>query len=446
MSKEHVMRESLRVLIVEDSEDDARLVLRELRHSGYEPVFERVDSEAAMRKALADKHWDLILSDYMIPGFGGMEALRIAKESGLDLPFILVSNKVSEETLVEAMRAGAMDFVMKDRLSRLGPVVKRELADAAARREVIAEHKRAEDALRDSEQKYRTLADSSPALIWASGTDKLCNYFNQPWLRFTGRTLEQEMGNGWAEGMHPDDFVQCLATYTGAFDRREPFSMEYRLRRHDGEFRWVRDDGCPRYDSKGEFIGYLGYVMDITDRRRAEDALLKSERDLKEAQRLAQIGSWDWDAATDTITWSDEYYRIYGFDPAQRPPGYVDHLKAYTPESAARLDAAVKRSMQTGEPYELDLELVGTEKTSRWVTARSETKRDAQGRIVGLRGTAQDITVRKHAEQSIAAQLDELRRWHALNLDREERLMELKHEVNELLGRLNESVRYPSAE
>jgi len=145
----------------------------------------------------------------------------------------------------------------------------------------ITERKRAESAWRESEQNYRSLADSAPALIWTSGTDKLCNYFNQPWLNFTGRTLEQELGNGWAEGVHPDDSAQCLATYVGAFDRREPFSVEYRLRRHDGEFRWMRDDGCACYDSSGEFIGYLGYVMDITERKQSEIALTHANRALR---------------------------------------------------------------------------------------------------------------------------------------------------------------------
>jgi PAS domain S-box-containing protein len=131
------------------------------------------------------------------------------------------------------------------------------------------------------------------------------------------------------------------------------------------------------------------------NRDRSEESLLISENNLKEAQRLGRLGSWDWDATTDTITWSEEYYYIFGFDPTQRPPGYEEHLKVYTPESAARLDAAVKRNLQTGEPYELDLEIAGTKSLCRWITARSETKRDAQGKIIGLRGTAQDISERK---------------------------------------------------
>ena len=134
----------------------------------------------------------------------------------------------------------------------------------------------AEKALRESEQNYRTLADNGRALIWTSDTDKLCNYFNVPWLEFTGRTMEQEMGNGWAEGVHPDDFERCLDIYTGSFDKRERFSMEYRLRRHDGEYRWLLDDGAPRYDSNGQFIGYIGYCLDINERKQVELDLMQS--------------------------------------------------------------------------------------------------------------------------------------------------------------------------
>ena len=137
----------------------------------------------------------------------------------------------------------------------------------------ISERKAAESLLVEHELQYRTLADSGQALIWMAGTDKLCNYFNKVWLEFTGRSMEQEWGNGWAEGVHPDDFQRCLDAYVAAFDRREKFSITYRLRRHDGEYRWLQDDGCPRYDSKGGFIGYIGYCLDVTERMQAEEEL-----------------------------------------------------------------------------------------------------------------------------------------------------------------------------
>jgi diguanylate cyclase (GGDEF)-like protein/PAS domain S-box-containing protein len=136
-----------------------------------------------------------------------------------------------------------------------------------------AELRREMEVRRESEQQYRTLADSGQALIWAADTDKLFNYFNKAWLDFTGRVLEQELGNGWVDGVHPDDSQRCLDVYMSSFDRREKFSMDYRLRRYDGEYRWIRDDGCPLYNSEGEFIGYIGYCLDITGRKQDEDLI-----------------------------------------------------------------------------------------------------------------------------------------------------------------------------
>ncbi len=124
--------------------------------------------------------------------------------------------------------------------------------------------------LKDREFNYRTIVNSGQALIWTSGTDKLCDYFNEVWLKYTGRTIEQEIGNGWAEGVHPEDFDYCLDVYVTAFDKRVPFSMIYRLRRADGQYRWLLDEGSPRYNNAGVFIGYVGHCLDITEHKLSE--------------------------------------------------------------------------------------------------------------------------------------------------------------------------------
>jgi PAS domain S-box-containing protein len=147
----------------------------------------------------------------------------------------------------------------------------------------ITERRLAEQAVRESEERFRLVANTAPVMIWMSGTDKLCNYFNQPWLDFTGRSIEEELGNGWAEMVHPEDFQACLHTYNESFDRREPFEMQYRLRRHDGEYRWLVDIGVPRLDSNGSFAGYIGSCIDITDRKLAEEAMADIGRRLIEA-------------------------------------------------------------------------------------------------------------------------------------------------------------------
>ena len=146
----------------------------------------------------------------------------------------------------------------------------------------ISERKRAEEALHESEERFRTMADTAPVMIWMSGTDKLCTFFNKGWLDFTGRALEQELGNGWAEGVHREDFDRCLGVYCNAFDARQEFTMEYRLRKYDGEYRWILDHGVPRFASDGTFLGYIGSCIDLTERRRGEEALEKERAFLRQ--------------------------------------------------------------------------------------------------------------------------------------------------------------------
>jgi PAS domain S-box-containing protein len=153
----------------------------------------------------------------------------------------------------------------------------------ARRREAEIQLANSFETVRESERRFRLVANTAPVLIWMSGPDKLCNYFNQPWFEFTGRPLEAELGNGWSEGVHPEDLKNCLDTYARAFDLRESFKMQYRLRRHDGEYRWLLDLGVPRLNPDGFFAGYIGTCIDVTDRKLAEEALAGVGRRLIEA-------------------------------------------------------------------------------------------------------------------------------------------------------------------
>lgn len=146
----------------------------------------------------------------------------------------------------------------------------------------LTERKQAELSLRESEARFRNLADTAPVLIWMSGLDQGYFYFNKPWLDFTGRSLAQEFGDGWIEGVHPDDVQFCTETYRTAFDARKPFKMEYRLRRFDGEYRWLIDIGVPRFTIDGEFLGYIGTGVDITDRKQAESAIQQLNETLEQ--------------------------------------------------------------------------------------------------------------------------------------------------------------------
>src|SRR6266487_4993817 len=185
----------------------------------------------------------------------------------------------------------------------------------------VTDRKSGEAALRESEERFRVVADSAPVLIWMSGLDKLCTFFNKPWLEFTGRTIEQEMGNGCADGVHPDDFQSCFKTYVEAFDAREPFVMQYRLRRHDGEYRWISDSGVPRYDAQKNFAGYIGSCMDVTELINKEQALRESEERMSLAADAAGLIMWTWDIRRDEVSLSDKDRAFFGFSPREKLNG-----------------------------------------------------------------------------------------------------------------------------
>jgi PAS domain S-box-containing protein len=145
----------------------------------------------------------------------------------------------------------------------------------------ITGQKRTEQALRESEQRYQAITDASPVMTWMSGTDKLCFYFNKGWLDFVGRAQEQEVGNGWTENVHPDDFDRCLQVYVRNFEARRPFEMEYRLRHRSGQYRWILDRGLPRYAPDGTFEGYVGGCLDINDRKEAAEKLRIADESLR---------------------------------------------------------------------------------------------------------------------------------------------------------------------
>ncbi|HYA86240.1 MAG TPA: PAS domain S-box protein [Nitrospirota bacterium] len=228
-------------------------------------------------------------------------------------------------------------------------------------------------------------------------------FLNSAFIKTFGYTLEDIPNlELWLRRAYPDEVYRrkvqetwdkAVAKATAGSQTIE--SIPYNVTCKNGEVRIVEIFGVP--------IGHKNLVLlnDITVRKRVEDTLRLRETQLNEAQRLAHIGSWDWDAVRDIIWWSDEYYRIYGFDPKKPTPNYEEHKKVYTAESAERLDAAVKRAMETGEPYEFDLELAHPTETTHWITARGEAKRNTKGEIWGLRGTAQNTTERKKIEEAL---------------------------------------------
>jgi PAS domain S-box-containing protein len=194
---------------------------------------------------------------------------------------VRVEEALKNRTEIEPMEAAVR---CKDGSSRYTEFHFSPLADSNIVSFVdLTERNQAQTVLQESEERFRHVANTAPVMIWMAGADKLCTYFNSPWLQFTGRPFEEELGNGWTKGVHPDDLQGCWETYANAFDRRDPFQMEYRLRRFDGEYRWVFDRGVPRINADGSFSGYIGSCIDVTERKLAQEGLSDMSRKLIEA-------------------------------------------------------------------------------------------------------------------------------------------------------------------
>jgi len=273
------MSRTLRVLVVEDSEDDTLLLIRELRRGGYDPVFQRVDTRADMNNALDRRQWDIVIADYSLPNFSAPEALGLLKERGFDLPFIIVSGSIGEDTAVAAMKSGAHDYIMKDNFARLLPAIARELREAVGRRE----RKKAEEALRESEERYRDLFENANDIIYTLDLEGNFTSFNRTGERITGYSRDEIIGSNFANIVKPgqqDVFHQMLKRKLAG---EEQISYELEIVAKDG--RQILLDVSTRLIYKeGRPVGVQGIARDVTERK-------SLEAQLRQAQKMESIGT-----------------------------------------------------------------------------------------------------------------------------------------------------------
>ncbi len=257
----------LQILIAEDSSADAALLVRALRKAGFDFTHQVVDSEEGYLRCLIPEV-DVIISDYQMPQFGGLRALELLRESGLEIPFIIVSGTIGEDVAVEVMKQGATDYLLKDRLARLGPAVTQALEKGRLRREQC----RASEALRESEERFREVVQNIEQVFWMTNLEKTEMFFvSAAYEKIWGRTCESLYASPmtWLEAIHPEDRGRVLEA---ARHRQSDgdYCEEYRIVRSDGSVRWIRDRAFPVRDAQGVVYRVAGIADDITERRQAQ--------------------------------------------------------------------------------------------------------------------------------------------------------------------------------
>jgi PAS domain S-box-containing protein len=280
--------QSLRVLMVEDSEDDALLVIRELKKGGYNPVYERVETEKDMRKALREKPWDVILCDYTLPKFSVAKAIALLKETNIDIPFLLVTGSVGEELAVECMRLGAQDYIMKNNLSRLCPVIARELGEA----EIRSKHRQAEsqrvaalEALKASEKYFKEITENSSDIVIIMDKNGDIKYCSPSIERFTGYKPEELIGKSSLTLIHPDDKKRAVGDFGKAIMATDSaIPNAFCIVHKDGSERYFEGLGKNRLDNPA-VAGFIMNVHDITERKQAEEERKQSFERMRKALR-----------------------------------------------------------------------------------------------------------------------------------------------------------------
>ena len=273
----------------------------------------------------------------------------------------------------------------------------------------ITERKRAEEALRASEARYRDLAESIPAMVWATDAQGVTIDHNHRWHDYTGQTPEQACGDGWKAIVHPDDVQRVGERWDQSLRTGEDYSVEYRIRRaSDGAYRWHSVQAMLRKDERGKPLGWFGTCFDLTARKQAEAELERMREILAEGQRIAHLGSWEYIAATQETVWSEEQLRIYGLDPAGPSPVYQDMLRNHIhPDDAASLDETFRHCLSDCSVYEQEHRIVRPDGSVRVVHERARPYFDEHGELVKYIGAALDITERTRAEESLKASLNE---------------------------------------
>ena len=401
----------LRALIVEDNENDCQLVLRELRHGGYDVAWERVQTTEAMAGALDRGGWDIILSDFRMPAFSAPAALALCRSRGLDLPFIIVSGTIGEEQAVESLKAGAHDFLLKQKLARLCPAVSRELRDADERRA----RRRAETEKRAAEERYRTLVEQIPAVLYIAEADAIGR------VLYVGPQIEDLLGHPatewvedpdlWNRLTHPEDMGRAHAD----FERLRStvvssLTSEYRMLSRSGRVVWVRDQAQLVFWSGAPVPVVQGILVNITDQKRAEEELRKEQQLAEVVLDSVEAGIVACDREGRLTLFNRAALDFHGLPPEPIPPEeWSDHYDLFEADGQSWLkkeDVPLYRALGGEIVSGLEIVIRPKQRPSRTMLCSGRAILDERGRKLGAVVAMHDITERKQAEEDARRQRD----------------------------------------
>jgi PAS domain S-box-containing protein len=413
----------VRILIADDHEI-VRQGIRSLfdLQTDWEICGEAVDGLDAIEKS---KHLkpDVILLDVSMPHLNGLDAARVIRKEVPQSKILMVSQHDAAYMSQRALEVGARGYVAKSELSRQllaavesvihdrqPPGIGSDLAPQKSKAnqpgvpnrpsippqpKELAQPSDRENRPRAKDRQFQNMVDAVPAMIWISDRDSLPTYFNKRWLDFTGRSLEQELGNGWGEGVHADDRQASVETYLSAFRFRQPYKMEYRLRRADGKFRWILSHGVPRFGDQGEFEGYVGSCVDITEQKTVEEirsrlaAIVESSEDA--------IVSKDFNGII--TSWNAAAQRIFGYTEEEVVGKSITLI---IPPELQSEEAQILQRLRAGERTEhFETERITKDKKRITVSLTISPVKDASGRIVGASKIARDVTQLRQVEVAL---------------------------------------------